>query len=120
MMQPTPMAMATGMKQRFLARFGYAVDARGETLRAMPQIDELAALEPVAIAEAIQHRGKAERIATVVRAVARLGESFLRTAPYAQARDALLAIPGIGPFSAGRKLLPRVGRTRPGATPNMF
>jgi DNA-3-methyladenine glycosylase II len=111
MMQRTPMAMATRMKQRFLARFGYAVDVRGETLRAMPQIDELAALEPTAIADAIQHRGKAERIATVARAVARLGEPFLRTAPYAQARDALLAIPGVGPFSAGAILLRGLGRT---------
>jgi DNA-3-methyladenine glycosylase II len=111
MMQRTPMAMATRMKQRFLARFGYAVDARGETLRAMPELAELAALDATAIAEAIGHRGKADRIATVVRAVHRLGEPFLRTAPYAEARDALLAIPGIGPFSAGAILLRGLGRT---------
>jgi DNA-3-methyladenine glycosylase II len=46
-----------------------------------------------------------------VRGVAALGEDFLRTAPYAQAREALLAIPGVGPFSAAAILLRGLGRT---------
>ena len=39
-----------------------------------------------------------------------LGEAFLTSAPYAEARDALCAIPGIGPFSAAAILLRGLGR----------
>ena len=45
-----------------------------------------------------------------MRGVAALGEAFLTTAPYAEARDALCAIPGIGPFSAAAILLRGLGR----------
>lgn len=110
LMQRTPMALATRLKARFLARFGLAVAAGDQTLRAMPELPALARLEEDDIAEAIGHRGKAARIAAVVRGVAALGEPFLRAAPYAEARDALLAIPGIGPFSAGAILLRGLGR----------
>lgn len=110
LMQRTPMKIAATYKQRFLARFGHAVDHDGRTLHAMPELAELADLDAADIAEAIGHRVKAERIAVVVRAVHALGEHFLTTAPYAEARDALLEIPGIGPFSAGAILLRGLGR----------
>ena len=110
MMQRTPLAQAAGLKRRFLDRFGHAVTIGERTLRAMPSLDELATLEPAAIAEAIGHRGKAERIVAVVRGVAALGERFLRTARYAVAKDALLALPGVGPFSAAAILLRGLGR----------
>jgi len=110
MMQRTPIRTAAAYKQRFLARFGHAVDHDGRTLRAMPELAELAELDADQIADAIGHRPKAERIASVVRAIHALGEPFLATAPYAEARDALLEIPGIGPFSAGAILLRGLGR----------
>ena len=110
MMQRAPLRMATRYKAKFLDRFGHRVEAGGRTLRAMPSLDELAVLEPADIAEAIGHRPKGERIAEVTRGVAAIGERFLREAPYAEARDALLAIPGVGPFSAGAILLRGLGR----------
>lgn len=110
MMQRTPVATASRMKRAFLDRFGTRVVIAGHELRAMPTFDELVRLEPEAIAVAIKHPAKAKSIATVVRGVAELGEQFLRTAPYAVARDALLAIPGVGPFSAGAILLRGLGR----------
>lgn len=110
MMQRTPIAQAARMKRRFLDAFGHAMPVGERTLRAMPELDELATLEPAAIAEAIGHRDKAERIVEVVRGVASLGEHFLRSAPYAAAKDALLAIPGVGPFSAAAILLRGLGR----------
>lgn len=109
MMQRTPVAMASRMKRAFLARFGKPVIAGGRELRAMPTFDELVTLDGVAIGEAIKHARKGAAIATVMRGVAVLGEAFLRTAPYATARDALLQIPGIGPFSAGAILLRGLG-----------
>ena len=110
MMQRTPVARAAGLKRRFLDRFGNAVTIGTRTLRAMPSLDELATLEPAAIAEAIGHRGKADRIVAVVRGVAAIGETFLRTARHTAAKDALLAVPGIGPFSAAAILLRGLGR----------
>ena len=49
-------------------------------------------------------------ITEVVRGVAAIGETFLREAPYHAARDALLDVPGIGPFSAAAILLRGLGR----------
>jgi DNA-3-methyladenine glycosylase II len=110
MMQRAPIAMASRMKRGFLAAFGTPVSVGDRALRAMPAFDELLTLDATAIGEAIHHPAKGKVIATVVRGVADLGEDFLRTAPYATARDALLAIPGIGPFSAGAILLRGLGR----------
>jgi DNA-3-methyladenine glycosylase II len=110
LMQRTPIKLATAYKRRFLARFGIPVDVDGVTLRAMPELDQLVELDEAEIASAIGHARKARMIVGVVRGVAAIGEHTLRTAPYAVARDALLAIPGIGPFSAAAILLRGLGR----------
>ncbi len=110
MMQRAPIAQAARFKRKFLDRFGLRVRAGGRTLRAMPELPALAKVEEADIADAIGHRAKAARIAIVVCGVAALGEDFLRDAPYARARDALLEIPGVGPFSAGAILLRGLGR----------
>ena len=110
MMQRTPIRVAAAYKKRFLDRFGFTVQHGDRMLRAMPELADLVHLSADDIADAIGHRGKAERIATVVREVHRIGEDFLVEAPYAAARDALLAIPGIGPFSATAILLRGLGR----------
>lgn len=109
LMQRAPMAMAARMKQKFLARFGLPVVPAG-ALRAMPELAQLCALDEGDIAEAIGHRRKAAMIAEVVRGVAAIGEAVLRTAPYEAARDRLLAIRGVGPFSAAAILLRGLGR----------
>ena len=44
------------------------------------------------------------------RILSAIGLATLREAPYAEARDALLSIKGIGPFSAGAILLRGLGR----------
>ncbi|HEU4731916.1 MAG TPA: hypothetical protein VFT22_28670 [Kofleriaceae bacterium] len=110
LMQRTPVQVASLYKRRFLARFGIPVEVGAATLRAIPALDQLVELSPGEIAAAIGHAGKAERVAQVVRGVAAIGEPFLRTAPYAAARDALLEVPGIGPFSAAAILLRGLGR----------
>ncbi|NVB77168.1 MAG: hypothetical protein HOV81_02130, partial [Kofleriaceae bacterium] len=114
LMQRAPISIAASLKRRFFAAFGRPVDvALGEhvhTLHALPELADLRALTADEIAAAIKHRGKAERIVDVVRGVADLGEDFLRDAPYAEARDALLAIRGVGPFSAAAILLRGLGR----------
>lgn len=106
LMQRQSPAQTARMKRTFLAALGHPAGA----LFAMPELDELAGLSAEQIEKAISHRAKAERIVSVVRGVARLGERFLRTAPYADAKRALLEIPGIGPFSATAILLRGLGR----------
>ena len=109
-MQHTPIRLASLYKRRFLERFGIPIGVGSATLRAMPEIDQLVELDEAAIAAAIGHTRKAAIVTGVVRGIAAIGESFLRTAPYADARDALLGIPGIGPFSAAAILLRGLGR----------
>lgn len=111
MMQRTPIARAGALKRRFLAAFGRPViTPTGAILRAMPELATLVGLDGAAIGAAIGHAPKGAAIAKVIAGVARLGEDFLATAPYATARDALLAIDGIGPFSAAVILLRGLGR----------
>ncbi len=112
MMQRTPAHLAARLKTRFLAAFGVPAQLGDRELRAMPALADLATLDAADIATAIGHRAKADRIAGVVRGVAAIGEDYLRTAPYAEARDALLAIPGVGPFSAAAILLRGLGRVQ--------
>lgn len=109
-MQRTPIKLASLYKRRFLDRFGIPVMVGDQTLRAMPELDQLVELDAGDIAAAIGHRRKAEVVVGVVRGIAAIGERFLRTAPYAAARDALLDVPGIGPFSAAAILLRGLGR----------
>jgi DNA-3-methyladenine glycosylase II len=108
MMQRASITMASAMKRRFLARFGIPV--QGSTLRAWPELATLAEQGGQTIGDAIGNRLRGPQIATVVRGVAAIGEARLREAPYAEARDALLAIPGVGPFSAAAVLLRGLGR----------
>lgn len=110
MMQRTPIALAARMKRMFLDAFGHRVDVAGHTLRAMPELHELAELDEAEIADAIGSPAKAARIVEIVRGVAAIGEPFLRAAPYADARAALLGVRGIGPFSANAILMRGLGR----------
>jgi DNA-3-methyladenine glycosylase II len=106
LMQRTPVSIASTYKRRFLAAFGLV----SGDLRAFPDFAILATLDAERIAEAIGHRRKAEQIVGVVRGVAAIGAATLREAPYGEARDALLEVPGIGPFSAAAILLRGLGR----------
>jgi DNA-3-methyladenine glycosylase II len=106
LMQRAPIKIASAMLRRFREAFG----PRTGSLYAMPELDALTELSADDIASAIKHRGKAERIVEVVHGVRAIGEDVLRNAPYERARDALLAIRGIGPFSAAAILLRGLGR----------
>ena len=110
LMQRAPIAQAARAKRRFLERFGRPVTVDGRVLHAMPVLDELTALDSADLREAVRHPRKAAALPAVIRGVAAVGEHFLRAAPYDDARDALLAIPGIGPFSAAAILLRGLGR----------
>ncbi len=109
-MQRTPIAQAGRARRRFLDRFGLAVQVGDHTLRAMPAFATLVGLDVADWTAGINHPRKAAVLPGVVRGVAALGETFLRTAPYPDARAALTSIPGLGPFSAAAILLRGLGR----------
>lgn len=108
--QRTPIVQAARARQRFAARFGHPAVVRGVTLHAFPALDELVGLDVDELREVVRQPAKAAVLPGVIRGVAALGEAFLRGAPYAAARDALLAIHGLGPFSAAMILLRGLGR----------
>jgi DNA-3-methyladenine glycosylase II len=110
LMQRTPISQAARWKRRFLERFGRPVTVDGRVLHAMPTLAELTGLSASDHREAVRHPGKAAALPEVICGVAALGEDFLRTAPYDDARRALIEIPGIGPFSAAAILLRGLGR----------
>lgn len=114
LMQRAPITQAARAKRRFLERFGRPVTVDGRVLHAMPSLAELAAalasLGANELRATVRHPRKAAVLPGVVSGVAALGEDFLRTAPYADARDALTRIPGLGPFSAAAILLRGLGR----------
>jgi DNA-3-methyladenine glycosylase II len=110
MMQRTPITRAAQMKRRFMLAFGLPVRVEASTLHALPSLDVLAGIDGATIGRAIGHATKGDAIARVLAGVARLGEAFLREAPYAVARDGLLAVHGLGPFSATAILLRGLGR----------
>lgn len=110
LMQRTPIAQAGRARKKVLERLGLPVAVGGATLRAMPAFAALVGLDAADWQAAGVDARKAAVLPGVVRGVGALGEDFLRTAPYDEARAALTSIKGIGPFSAAAILLRGLGR----------
>lgn len=106
LMQRTPMTVAAKQKRALLHAFGRGVGDR----IAFPSFERLLELDARDFVRVIGHAAKAIALPVVLRGVHALGESYLRTAPYAEVEAALRAIPGIGPFSAAFLLLRGLGR----------
>ncbi|MFO0744859.1 MAG: hypothetical protein U1F43_04175 [Myxococcota bacterium] len=109
--QRTPIAVAGAQKRKVAQALGPRARLGGRELVAFPTLERAAELEPADWSAIVGHAGKSERLTTVVRGVAALGERWLRAAPYPAADQALRAIAGVGPFSAGMILLRGLGRT---------
>ena len=101
---------ARARKGRLAAAVGVAVVADGVTYTAFPSLATVAAMSVDEMIEFAGNRQRAERVLGVARGVAALDESWLRTAPYDEARRALLAINGVGPFTAHGLLIRALGR----------
>jgi DNA-3-methyladenine glycosylase II len=101
---------ARARKRRLAAAVGVAVVADGVTYPAFPSLATVAAMSVEEMIEFAGNRQRAERVLDVARGVAALDESWLRTAPYDEARRALLAISGVGPFTAHGLLIRALGR----------
>jgi DNA-3-methyladenine glycosylase II len=98
---------AAARKRRIAAELGARLAVDGVEYVAFP---DFPALSTVDFAGYAGNAARGLRVAEVVAGVAALDEEWLRTAPYAEARDALLHVRGVGTFTAHAILLRTLGR----------
>lgn len=101
---------AGARRRRMTADLGPSLTVDGEVYRAFPSLEVVAALDDDTLRVYAGNTPRANRVREVAAGVAALGEPWLRTASYVDARAALLAVPGIGPFTASALLLRALGR----------
>jgi DNA-3-methyladenine glycosylase II len=98
---------AAARKRRIAAESGPRLTVDGVTYVAFPDFSTLSTVDFERVAG---NPARARRVAEVVAGVAELDEQWLRTAPYPEARDALLHVRGVGTFTAHALLLRVLGR----------
>ncbi|MEV4259370.1 hypothetical protein AB0J52_39950, partial [Spirillospora sp. NPDC049652] len=109
--QRTALPVAAKEKQALAEAFDNVLTVDDVPYRAFPDVEQLASLPPGRIAELVGNMRKGEYLGGTVRAWLDLDEEYLRTAPYEEAKDILLNLPGIGPWSATFILIRGFGRT---------
>jgi DNA-3-methyladenine glycosylase II len=108
--QRMQMRMARTMKRALMERYGGSLLVDGVTYWAFPEAAALAAVEPHELGPLIRHERKGRQLAAVAQAFAQVDEQWLRTGDYGEVRSWLLAIDGIGPWSADFVLIRGLGR----------
>lgn len=101
---------ATARKRRLMAERGPRLTVDGVDYAAFPSAATITALSDDELIGYAGNRQRAERVRGVAAGVAALDEEWLRTGPYEEVRRALLAVPGIGDFTAHALLLRVLGR----------
>jgi DNA-3-methyladenine glycosylase II len=101
---------AAARKRRMATDLGPGAVVDDVTYHAFPSLAAVGALPVEVLIRYAGSRQRAERVQAIVAGIAALDEEWLRTAPYDEARRALLAIPGVGPFTAHAILLRVLGR----------
>jgi DNA-3-methyladenine glycosylase II len=112
--QRTSQAVAAGRKRRIATDLGQRVWLDGEEYVAFPALETLVSTEPGVLARYAGGQQRADRLVGALHGLAALiagrGEEWLYRAAYQDVREALLGIPGIGPFTAYAILLRVLGR----------
>ncbi len=105
--QQINLAFAYTLKQRLVQEFGYVLEEKGESYYLYPHPGVIAALQPADLLPMQFSRSKAEGIIRVARLMAdgHISESGMQAMPYEEARDTLVAIKGIGNWSANYVLM---------------
>jgi DNA-3-methyladenine glycosylase II len=101
---------ATARKQRIASELGARGDLDGGSYVAFPPFSRLTGLGAEGLLPYAGNAQRAGRLAEVIDGVAALDEEWLRTAPYEEAKRALLAVRGVGDFTAHAILLRVLGR----------
>jgi DNA-3-methyladenine glycosylase II len=101
---------ASARKARIAAELGPRAVLDGVSYVAFPSLERLVALGADGLLPFAGNAQRAIRLDEVLTGLARLDEQWLRTAPYDEARRALLGVRGIGAFTAHAILLRVLGR----------
>jgi DNA-3-methyladenine glycosylase II len=101
---------AAARKRRIAAELGPHAELDGRDYVAFPSFATLLARSEAELIRFGGNRQRAARLGEVLHGVAALDEEWLRTAPYTEARAALLAVRGVGAFTAHAILLRVLGR----------
>lgn len=108
--QRVPMPVARTMKRAIVGHFGNRVQLDGEEHWAFPDLEQLLTLDEEDYVGLITNRRKAGYLAGAVRGWAELDQGILRHGDEQAVRDELLALPGIGPWSASFLMIRGLGR----------
>ncbi|AOR32938.1 DNA-3-methyladenine glycosylase [Streptomyces fodineus] len=108
--QRVPMPVARKMKQALLERCGNRLVVDGEEHWAFPEVDQLLPLSEAELLTLVGNQRKAGYLYALFRHWVDIDEQFLRTGDYEKVRERLLAIPGVGPWSASFVLIRGLGR----------
>jgi len=101
---------AAARKRRLAAELGPSLTLDGVEHHAFPSLATVAAQDDDGLIRFAGNRLRARRLREVVEGVAGLDERWLRSGPYGEVRKALLALPGVGTFTAHALLLRVLGR----------
>ncbi|GIF68893.1 DNA-3-methyladenine glycosylase 2 family protein [Asanoa ishikariensis] len=101
---------AGARRRRMAADLGPSLVVDDVVYRAFPALEVVAALPDERLLAYTGNPQRATRVREVAAGVAQLGERWLRAAPYCDVRQALLALPGVGTFTAEALLLRGLGR----------
>lgn len=108
--QRAPISIAQQMKQAIVEKFGDHLSVDGTAYWAFPDAARLAVVAPDELAALIRNERKATYLSAVARKFDSVSEEYLRTSGYAEVRQWLLNIKGIGEWSADFILLRGLGR----------
>jgi DNA-3-methyladenine glycosylase II len=108
--QRIPMPIAHRIKLALVERFGSSITVNGETHRAFPEPDQLAAIDPADLASVVRNERKLEYLSAVTQFFQEVDESFLRAGDYTQVAARLRGVRGIGEWSAHFILVRGLGR----------
>lgn len=108
--QRTPQSVGRALQRRIRDSVGRHITVDGHRHVAFPSLAEILALWPVELGDLLRNQRKGEYLFGLLSAVDRLGEDWLREAPYAEAYAALRAVRGVGEFTASAVMLRALGR----------
>jgi DNA-3-methyladenine glycosylase II len=115
--QRTPMPVARALKRALVAHYGVSLTIEGQEYWAFPEAETLATTGRDELAELLHNERKAAYLHAVAEAFASVDEDWLRVGDYEWVREWLLAIDGIGAWSASFVLIRGLGRMDAIATP---
>jgi DNA-3-methyladenine glycosylase II len=108
--QRQPMAQARRMKQALVDRFSQPAVYEGRPFEAFPQADDFQPLDRHELASLLGNERRAAYLFEVIAAFLTVEDNFLLDAPYDEVKAWLLAIKGIGDWSATFVLARGLGR----------